>query len=79
MKAKSPVYKTQGHQPDCLNDLLEQLQLSLEELNFVCKANLPISKFPGNIVGYGVEASKKSIVCDHLISIIKEIKKIKAW
>jgi len=78
-KAKAPVYKTQNHQPEILNDLLEQVQLSLEELNFVCKANLPISKIPGNIVGYGVEASKKSIVCDHLISIIKEIKKIKGW
>lgn len=78
-KAKAPVYKTQNHQPDCLNDLLEQIQLSLEELNFVCKANLPISKVPGNIIGYGVEAAKKSIACDHLISIIKEIKKIKAW
>jgi len=78
-KAKAPVYKTQNHQPNELNELLDQTQLTLEELNFVCKANLPISKVPGTIIGYGVEATKKSIVCDHLISIIKEIKKIKAW
>jgi hypothetical protein len=78
MSVKAPVYKTKNHQPDCLNDLLEQVQLSLEELNFVCKANLPISK-NGSVAGYGVEMVKKSIVCDHLLSIIKEIKKIKGW
>jgi hypothetical protein len=77
--AKAPVYREKNHQPNVLNDLLEQAERAMEELNFVCRANLPISKVPGNIIGYGIEATKKTIVCDHLVSIIKEIKKIKGW
>lgn len=75
-KQKAPIYKKENIQ-SC-DELLEQLLDSCQELDFVCKANIPLSR-GGTRIGYGVSESKKNIVCDHLISIVKEIKKTKGW
>jgi len=75
-KLKAPIYKEANVQ-SC-NDLLEELLATCQELDFVCRANVPISK-SGIRVGYGVSESKKAIVCDTVVSIVKEIKKIKGW
>lgn len=78
MAAKATVYKEKNSQPDKLKDLLDQVVLHFEELNFLCRANLPVSQ-NGRVVGYGVDMAKKTIACDHLASILKEIKKIKGF
>jgi hypothetical protein len=75
-KLKGPIYKEVNTQ-SC-NELLEKLLATCQELDFVCRANEPISR-GGTRVGYGVSESKKAIVCDTVISIVKEIKKIKGW
>lgn len=75
-KVKAPIYKDKNSH--CCEDLMEKLLREIEGLNFECRANLPISK--GNMrAGYGINKSNKDIACDAIISIVKEIKKIKGW
>jgi hypothetical protein len=59
-------------------DLLDRLHDELEQLNFICRANVPIKKGTARI-GFGISESKKNIICESLIAIIKEIKKGKGW
>lgn len=75
-KSKAPIYKEENVQTS--KELLDKLMESTQELHFVCRANIPIKK-GGSRVGFGTSESKKNIVCDTLIGIIKEIKKTKGW
>lgn len=75
-KSKAPIYKEENIQAS--KELLDKLMESMQELHFVCRANIPIQK-AGTRIGFGISESKKNIVCDTLIGIIREIKKQKGW
>ena len=75
-KSKAPIYKEENIQT--CNELLKSLVYSSEELHFACRANVPIKRGESR-VGFGISESKKNIVCDTLIGIIREIKKTKGW
>ena len=75
-KLKAPVYKEKDK--IICEELLSQLLTAYENLKISCHACVPIKQGSLNY-GYGVSGSKKSICCDAVISIVKEIKKIKGW
>ena len=75
-KAKAPIYKEENVQT--CQELLGKLMETAQELHFICRANTPIKKGECR-VGFGISESKKNIVCDTLVGIIKEIKKVKGW
>ncbi len=75
-KLKAQIYKEENIQT--CDELLKSLIDSSEELHFVCRANIPIKRGESR-VGFGISESKKNIVCDTLIGIIREIKKQKGW
>ena len=60
------------------NDLMDQLLEASQELDFCCRANLPV-KEGEEVMGYGVEQKKKDDACDHLVNILNDIKKLKGW
>jgi len=60
------------------NDLMDQLLEASQELDFCCRANLPV-KEGEEIIGYGVEEIKKYNACDNVIAIVNEIKNKRGW
>ena len=90
---QAPIYKTEGVSTVDLkplrdavaalrgnapSDLLADLSWAVAELELAVKAVVPIAR-GGRQLGYGVDKAKKAIACDLVISIVREIKKVKGW
>jgi len=54
------------------DELLQELLDSCQELDFTCRANIPLPK-----KGFGIDEEKKNTACENVIKIVKQIKKIK--
>ena len=80
MAVKASVCKNKNEQPKELENLLDQVVLHFEELNFVCRANVPnmVIDEKKKTVGYTIDFDKKAVICDIISGLIKDIKKIKA-
>lgn len=62
----------------CPEELYQALCRALDDLESACWATNRL--FRGtHPVGYGVDSMKKAVACDNIISIVKQIKGIKAW
>ena len=92
--AKAPVYLTEQQtcieqlknlrdivaslKGQCPEEIHRALCLALDDLESACQATKRL--FRGtHQVGYGVGSMEKAIACDNIISIVKQIKGIKAW
>jgi len=74
--SKGLVYKQKGVL--LCETLFNELDNTILELKTICTTNIPIGK--GAVkVGYGISQSNKNIKCDQIISILREIKRIKGW
>ena len=75
---KSPIYREPNYKPEILTTLIKDAKYAIEDLERTCVATIPVYK-GSSVCGYGLNGSQKSISCDLIISIMKEIKKIKGW
>jgi hypothetical protein len=60
------------------HEMYTGLQKAMTKLDQACIPSIPISR-AGSRVGMGLDKAQKNIVCDHMISIVKQIKALKAW
>ena len=91
----APIYREQSAEPmktqieelrstadtlkdQCDVDLWVRLHAAIDRVEEAAKATIPITK-AGRTVGYGINKAEKAIACDHLISVVKQIKALRAW
>jgi hypothetical protein len=58
--------------------LIDQALDAVGRIRSSASANVPISR-GSRRVGFGIDKVQKAIACDQAISIIKQIKSLKAW
>jgi hypothetical protein len=71
---------------ECIDDLRSviphemytSLRSAMVKVDQACIPNVPISR-AGSRVGMGLNKAQKNIACDNIISIVKQIKALKAW
>ncbi len=93
--SKAPIYREQDAAPyqerikalweiveklrmESPPDLMSELAQAITDLEAACRAVVPISN-GSRRVGYGINQSRKAIACDAIVSIVKELRKVRGW